>query len=327
MTYRSLCIKTLSEKPVLVDQDLLALEKGQVRLKMLYAPINPADFNMMDGHYVIQPDCPFVLGNEGVGVVDSVGDDVDSSWIGKRVFFPFQMRNQWFGFWADYVTVPVQGCIIVPDFIDDQQAAMLAINPLTALVVLSEMVSLQKGDWIIQNAANSALGRWFIYLAHYYGFHSVNIVRRDSLFEPLKQIGADLVMVYEDQFSKKLSQKGEFKLALNGVGGASAKELSKCLDYQGTLVTYGAMGKEPVCIGNVALIYKCIVSTGFNRSLWTESVSVEQVVQYYDQLFGMLQEKVFSIPVKQVFDVDDYQQALVLAQQSGIDGKVLFRFN
>ena len=327
MTYRSLCIKTLSEKPVLVDQDLLALEKGQVRLKMLYAPINPADFNMMDGHYVIQADCPFVLGNEGVGVVDSVGDDVDSSWIGKRVFFPFQMRRQWFGFWADYVTLPIKGCIEVPDFMDDHQAAMMAINPLTALVVLSDRVSLKKGDWIIQNAANSALGRWFIYVAHYYGFHTVNIVRRDSLVEPLKQLGADSVIVYEDQFSKQLPQKGRFKLALNGVGGASAKELSKCLDYQGMLITYGAMGREPVCVGNVALIYKCIISTGFNRSLWAESVSFDYVQDYYDRLFAMLKTQSFSIPIKHVFELADYSDALAMAQQSNLDGKVLFRFS
>tara|TARA_Y100001968_G_scaffold108310_1_gene97939 strand:- start:3055 stop:4038 length:984 start_codon:yes stop_codon:yes gene_type:complete len=327
MTYQALCVETVSKHPVLSDYEFLPLEKGQVRLKMLYAPINPADFNMMDAHYVIQPDCPFILGNEGVGVVDAVADDVDSSWLGKRVFFPFQMRHQWVGFWANYVSLPVQGCIVVPDFMDDQQAAMISINPLTAWVILADCMDLNAGDWIIQNAANSALGRWFIYIANQLGIHTVNIVRNDAMIEPLKLLGADSVIVYDDHFSKQVPQKGSFKLALNGVGGHSAKELSKCLDYGGILMTYGAMSKEAVCIGNVALIYKCIIATGFNRSLWAESVSIDHVKTIYKRLFEMLQHSSFLIPVKQVFCLDDYTDALGMAQQASLGGKVLFRLS
>tara|TARA_B100000427_G_scaffold160036_1_gene133066 strand:+ start:7294 stop:8277 length:984 start_codon:yes stop_codon:yes gene_type:complete len=327
MTVRSICLSKLSEPPVIIESSLKALKPDQVRLKMLFSPINPADLNMMDGHYVIQPDCPFTLGNEGVGVIVERGADVDQELVGKRVFFPFQTRNQWFGFWSNYVTVTAKGCILVPDFIDDQQAAMLGINPLTALVMLTQYGALTKDDWIVQNAANSALGRWVIYIANQLGFQTINIIRDEAMINPLLELGAQSVLVFEKNFSRNISQKGSIKLALNGVGGDSAKELAKCLGSQGTLVTYGAMSKEPVSIGNVALIYKCILATGFNRSVWAESMSVEDITNLYNRLFTMLKRNPFTIPVNDVFDFCDVKPALNRAFQSGLNGKVLLRFS
>ena len=300
---------------------------GFLRVKMIYAPINPADLNMIEGRYVIQPDCPFTMGNEGVGLVEDVGNGCDRSWIGKRVICPVQHQQQWFGFWTQYVDLPFDQCVCIPDFIDDEQASMLSINPLTALVLLDQFGDLKSDDWIIQNAANSGLGRWVIYLANQKKIKTVNVVRRDSLIDELIESGADEVIVYEAGVAKKLSQRGRCRLALNGVGGGSAKELSKWLTPNGTMVTYGAMSKEPVVVGNVALIYHNIVVTGFNRSVWAELTDFSTIQSYYDRLFSYLNTCNFSIPIHKIFALDDFKQGIVCAAKPMLNGKVLLRLN
>jgi len=329
MTFRSLCIESLDQKPRLIEKTPKPLNKGWVRLKMLYAPINPADINMMHNQYVIQPQPPFVLGNEGVGFVDALGESVAKDWLGKRVIFPGQSRDQWFGFWSEYVDVPVEGCIQIPEFISNEQASMMSINPLTALVILDTYANLKEGDWIIQNAANSALGHWFVYLAKQRGLHSVNIVRRDIAQESLLQLGATHVVVDADGKlkPKQLPQSGNFKLALNGVGWLASKVLASCLDYNGTMVTYGAMAKEPVYVGNVALIYKTIQVLGFNRTLWAETVSMNTISAYYDCLFGYLQQFPCEIPIAHCFDLNAYESAIAKAQESKLNGKILLRLS
>ena len=62
--------------------------------------------------------------------------------------------------------------IVVPNDIAPEQAAMLKINPITAWRMLHDFVRLEKGDWVIQNAANSAVGRAVILLCRELGFRT-----------------------------------------------------------------------------------------------------------------------------------------------------------
>ena len=71
---------------------------------------------------------------------------------------------------------------------------MLKVNPATAKFILDRYVDLKPGDWVVQNAGNSAVGRYLIQLAKAKGVHSINIVRREGLEQELTEIGADLVI-------------------------------------------------------------------------------------------------------------------------------------
>ena len=76
---------------------------------------------------------------------------------------------------------------------------MLKINPLTAWRMLHDFVRLEKGDWVIQNAANSAAGRAVIQIAHELGYRTVNVVRRKELIEELRAEGGDVVLLDNDE--------------------------------------------------------------------------------------------------------------------------------
>ena len=75
------------------------MHANQVTVQMCYSPINPAiDINMLEGRYVVKPELPFVPGNEGVGKIIAVGENVNTSLINKRVIFPFQGKSIGLGF-------------------------------------------------------------------------------------------------------------------------------------------------------------------------------------------------------------------------------------
>src|SRR5207237_10302270 len=82
-----------------------------------------------------------------------------------------------------------------PAEIEPEQASMLKSNPMTAWRLLHDYVDLARGDWLIQNAANSAVGRAVIQIAHELGFKTVNVVRRAELIDELRGEGGDVVLV------------------------------------------------------------------------------------------------------------------------------------
>ena len=81
---------------------------------------------------------------------------------------------------------------------------MLGINPPTASLLLDEASDLKPGDWVVQNAANSGVGRSVIPIAKARGLKTINVVRRPELIPELEAIGGDLVVVDEDDAIDKI---------------------------------------------------------------------------------------------------------------------------
>ncbi|MBW8055662.1 MAG: alcohol dehydrogenase catalytic domain-containing protein, partial [Nitrospira sp.] len=139
------------------------------------SPINPADLLIIQGKYPGPSELPARLGIEGVGRITAVGKGVKTLAVGDRVISLGRTN------WAQQVKLKAEQAIKVPADLDLLQLAMLKANPPTALLMLRDCVELDPGDWVIQNAANSAVGRHVIRLAGARGVHTVNLVRRESL--------------------------------------------------------------------------------------------------------------------------------------------------
>ncbi len=169
--------------------DVGAPAAGEVVFDVLLFPINPADISFCRGTYRLKPTLPATPGAECVGRVTAVGAGVSHVKPGDLVI-NLQREN-----WAQQRRVKADDVIAVPAGMDLQQAAMLRINPPTALLLLTDIVELKPGDWLIQNVANSAVGRLVIRLARQRGVKTVNVVRRESLFAELRGLGADACVV------------------------------------------------------------------------------------------------------------------------------------
>src|SRR4026208_1258166 len=237
-------------------------------VRMSAAPINPADLNQIEGKYPVRAELPATPGFEGAGVVAELGADVKGLTSGALVILPHNV-----GTWRDAIAVKAHELVVVPDGIEPVQAAMLKINPLTAWRLLHDDVDLQKGDWLIQTAANSAAGRALIPIAHELGYKTVNVVRRAEIVDELRAEGGDVVLVDGDNLRdevKSATRGASIRLGLNSVGGDSALRLANCLAPGGTLVSFGAMSLQPLKIPTGLLIFKDLRFRGIWVNQWED---------------------------------------------------------
>ena len=294
-------------------------------VKMAAAPVNPADLNAIEGKYPVRPALPATPGMEGAGIIVEVGSDVRSLEPGALVILPHGL-----GTWREACAVPAEKLVVVPGGIEPIQAAMLKVNPITAWRMLHDFVSLQPGDWVIQNAANSAAGRCAIQIARELGYKTVNIVRRAELADELRQEGADVVLVDGESLRDNVAAatKGAaIRLALNAVGGDNALRIAKTLAAEATMVTYGAMSLEPICIPNGMLIFKNLRFTGFWVNKWYDGATAAQRAETFTPLFAMAQRGLLQTKVEKTYPLTEAKAAVTHAAQGKRGGKIVFRFD
>ena len=294
----------------------------EVVVKMSAAPINPADLNAIEGKYPIKPTLPATPGMEGAGIVIEVGSALRDLAIGAQVILPHN-----FGTWRELAVIAADKLVAVPKEIEPIQAAMLKVNPITAWRMLHDFVSLQPGEWVIQNAANSAAGRAAIQIARKCGYRTVNVVRRAELIEELKAEGGDVVLVDGENLRDEVAaatERAPIRLALNAVGGENALRVAKTLASNGTMVTYGAMSLQPLCIPNGMLIFKNLRFTGFWVNKWHDAATPQQRAETFGPLFEMAQRGLLRAKVEKTYPLTEAKAALEHAAQNKRSGKILF---
>ena len=116
------------------------------------------------------------------------------------------------GTWREACTVAAEKLVAVPAEIEPIQAAMLKVNPITAWRMLHDFVSLQRGDWLIHNAANSGAGRAVIQIARELGYKTINIVRERTRGGIGR--GGDVVLVDGDSRGTKWRQATQRSIRL-----------------------------------------------------------------------------------------------------------------
>ena len=309
----------------IVEQPWPTAAADEVVVQMRAAPVNPADLNAIEGKYPVRPPLPATPGMEGAGVVVELGSSASAVAVGDQVILPHN-----FGTWREACAIKAEKLVVAPPEIDAVQAAMLKVNPITAWRMLHDFVPLARGDWFIQNAANSAAGRAAIQIARELGCRSINVVRRSDVVEELRAAGGDVVLVDGEELRDQVAEQtggAAIRLALNAVGGDSALRLAKVLAPDATMVTYGAMSLQPVRIPNGMLIFKNLNFTGFWVNKWYDAASPAQRAETFAPLFEMAKRGLLRTKVEAVYSLDEAKAALEHAAQPKRSGKVLFEMN
>ena len=300
-------------------------DAGEVFVRTIAAPINPADLNFIEGKYPVGPVLPATPGAEGAGVVERVGPDVDRVKAGDLV-----LLSRSYGAWREGGIANAEDLVVVPRGIDPIQAAMLRINPATAMRMLLDFVKLNEGDFVLQNAGNSAVGRAVIQLAHARGLRTISVVRRAALIDELKADGADFVFLDDAAAPPRITLAAggaPIPLAFNAVGGESALRLANAVTPGGTIVTYGAMSRQPLRIPNGLLIFKDLRWRGFWITPWNQRATPDERAAMFGELFILAQSGRLKSPVERLYPLDSFAEALAHAQRSERAGKVLFAFD
>ncbi|KAI3850857.1 hypothetical protein MKW98_012850 [Papaver atlanticum] len=250
-----------------IDLPPVEIKENDVCVKMLASPINPSDINRIQGVYPVRPPLPAVGGYEGVGQVHDFGSAVKGLSIGDLVI-PSPPSS---GAWQTFVVKEESLWHKIDKDVPLEFASTVTVNPLTALLMLDDFVTLNPGDAIVQNGSTSIVGQCVIQLAKLRGVHSINIIRdragAEDVKERLKKLGADEVYT-ESQLEVKnvngfLGALPEPALGFNCVGGNSASSVLKFLRQGGTMLTYGGMSKKPVTVSTSAFIFKDLTLRGF----------------------------------------------------------------
>src|SRR5882757_3159888 len=285
---------------------------NQVLIGVEFSPINPSDLLLAKGMYALRPALPTVIGNEGVGRVLNVGPGVQNVKVGDRVPAPLSSFT-----WRERMVISADGLFALPPDADPRQLAMLSINPPTAALLLSEYVSLKAGEWVVQNAANSGVGRWVIAFAKRRDLKTVNIVRRPELVPELEALGGDLVVVDSPDVYERIKAAvghAELRLALDGVSGPATGILAATLSPRGTLVSYAAMSSNPMSISPLDFIFKPLTMRGFWLGHPEFAAKLAPAVA---QAATMIAAGRIHIPVAATYPLSSIKEAVTHAQRGG----------
>lgn len=300
---------------------------GEVRVRMLAAPINPSDLMFIQGVYGRRPEPPATAGFEGVGIVEEAGPGLLGRMrVGRRV----AVLHGRGGSWQEQTIVPARQVVPVSDALPDEQAACFFVNPATALILTRSVLRIPRERWLLQSAAGSALGRMVIKLGKHYGFRTMNVVRRREQVEELKSLGADAVICTQDEkLEDRVMEltKGEgVAHAIDCVGGATGSAMVRALGHRARMIVYGTLAMEPLQFDSRILLVGQKRIEGFWLSEWVRDQSTVTMLGLFRKLARLLKTRVIATDIGQTFGIEQYAQATRLAAEPAHRGKVLFRF-
>jgi NADPH:quinone reductase len=311
---------------------------GEVRVKIRFSPINPSDLLYVRGHYSgVTAHFPAGAGFEGVGEIDALGPGVEGLSVGQRVF----ARNSAGGNWSQYAVVPAEKAWTVPDDIPDEQIASFMVNPATAILMVRHVLVVPRGEWLLQSAANSELGRMIIRLAKHDGIRTINVVRRHEAVQELKDLGADAVIVSADgpideQVRKIVGPRG-VGYAIDPVAGQTGTEIFRSLSEEGRMLVYGSLSGEGISVGDDPRL-----TLSGRRTLevywlgyWLPRLNESgffapgrpAIGQLIDEIVELIRGRILNTSPGKKFRLDDIHGAVTEAELVGHSGKVLLAPN
>jgi NADPH:quinone reductase len=305
----------------LVDEPTPTPRAGQVLVRMRARPINPSDLYYVRGVYGLKPPLPAVPGFEGAGVIEAVGEGVAGLQAGQKVI-PLGVA----GTWAEYLVARADQVIPYPDLLADAVAAQFVVNPLTAWVMAVDDLRVQPGEWLLQTAAGSTLGRIVLQIARLRGFKTINVVRRREQVAELKALGADEVICSADEDVtarvREITGRG-VRAAIDAVGGRTGGAAANALAPGGTLLVYGLLSGEPLPIDGGAMIFLTSTVRGFWLSKWMQDSPPAHRQAVAGEVMSLMTTGAIAPPVEAEYELKDFAVAVKHAETPGRSGKVL----
>lgn len=296
----------------------------QVLVRIEAFPINPSDLLLFRGVYPRTPVNGDALGNEATGIVEAVGAGVGGVKPGDRVI-SLRTDN-----WRERQVLRESELIRLAPGLGIETAAVLKVNPATAFLMLKGFAGLSQGDWIIQSAANSAVGRSVIEIAKRRGLRTLNVLRRGGAADDLRALGADHVIADNDSLPDHVAEligEGTVTLGLDAVGGSSTRRLAQVIAPSGTLVIYGGMSGQPSRFDAGQFVFRDLRLRGFWLTKFLSEAPRESIVSLYDSLVTLALDGAFRPEISGRFHISQLREALGHAEATVGRGKTLVTFD
>ena len=287
---------------------------GQVVIDIEAAVVQAADARTVLGAEGFRKKLPRTPGYEGVGRIYALGPGVKGVEVGTRVFAPIGS-----GTYRERVAVNAEGLTLAPEG-DPVQVALLSLSPATALLMLHDFAKLAPDDWVLQNAANSPVGRMVIQIAREQRVRVVNVVKSSPVIGELKEIGAGAVLLDSDDLRDRVTavtQGAPIRMAFDAIGGAATARLAACVEHDGVVVNYGAMSGEPCHMPAEMLAARGIRLCGITPARQLARHTPEERKAVYARIGEMLAGKRLQARVGAIYELDNAIEAIRHAMQVG----------
>jgi NADPH2:quinone reductase len=292
-----------------------------VRMKAI--GLNFADVYRRKGNYHLAGKPPHILGYEGAGVIEQVGSGVKGLCAGDRVAFadvPFAN--------AEFVSVPVERAIPLPDDISFEQAASLLLQGLTAHYLVHDSYRVQVGDEVLVHAAAGGVGQLLTQLCKAKGARVLGLTSTAAKREKALLAGADEVLLYGNevaqpwvQAARAWSSDGQgLKVAYDSVGTTLFDSFS-AVRIKGTVVFYGMAGGDPQHVDPRMLMDMSKTLTG--GDLWNHITTRQERLERSEALFTYLREGRLQLETPATFPLSEGIEAHRLLESRASTGKIL----
>ena len=308
-------------------------------IKNEYAGLNFIDTYHRSGLYPRQ--CPFILGQEGGGVIEKLPDDKDSDHLGFKV--GDRVVYGAFGTYAEYTSVPIDRLVPVPVDMDMKTAIACMTQGLTAHYLSSSVGAgfAKEGDWVLVYGVASGTGQWTSQMCKLRGYKVIGTTSKgkvNDVNDAKSAFGCDELIVLENASGKSYadyssvdiaSKVGEItdgkgcKIIIDGVGKDTYETSLKCLAKRGLFVSFGNASGAVPAFPVLRLLPKSAYMT---RPKLNDYVATrEELLERANEVFMWVKEEKLSMVIDKVFDLDQVQSAHKYLEDGGAKGKVLFK--
>ena len=277
----------------------------EVAVRMRYAPINPADLLVIDGRYAQKTGPLTPLGAEGVGEVDQVGAGITDLTRGQLVL-PLTRGN-----WREHRTLAREELAPLPADLPvlPAQAAMLRINPATALLLL-DAAEARSGEVIVQNGAGSAVAGWVRWIAARRGLTVLDVVRRETPALPEAILdGPDLAVRL-----RRAAEGRPITAGLDCVAGEVSGRIAEALSPRARLIIFGHLSGQPVTIASEVFTGSRLGVTGFSLRPAEAELGPAGVDRLFAQLFDWLRAAPPALPDPVIMPLSCIDEAIAVAR-------------
>lgn len=303
--------------------DLKIAEHDDILVRVLLAPIGPADLGSFWGGYPRTNPDSVVPGIEAIGVVEDVGSTVTDINVGDRVLV-LPVDN-----WSEQLLLKREQVARVSNKGDLFQQLSLKSNGATAALLLRSIVDLRAGDWVVQNAANSTVGQYLAQIAKALGIRTINIVRNDAAADQLRKLGGDVVLIDGPDIVTEIVAAVEgapIMLGLDCISGTATMQIAEIVSDKGTVVVYGALSNQTAQVHPLQLITKKISISGFWITSWFTEAPNHEIQKLITELDEMAASGKLVTEIASVHQLSDIKTAVRNAGQGGRNGKVVLDF-
>jgi NADPH:quinone reductase-like Zn-dependent oxidoreductase len=279
----------------------------------------------MRGQYLEQPKMPAGLGYEAAGVVQAVGPNVDSQWVGKTVATVPAFSMNEYGMLGEEVLAPAAALAEYPPNLSPAEGAAVWMQYLTAYGALVATAHLTKGDFAVIPAASSSVGLAAIQIAKAEGAISIATTRTSQKKAELLSLGADHVIATgEEDFVARVMEitggKGA-RVTFDPVAGPFVEKLADAASVGGILFEYGLLSMEPTPFPLLAALGKGLSVRGYTLMEITRNPEKLAVAKKY--VYDRLADRRFQPKVARTFPLAQTVDAYRYLESNAQVGKVV----